>query len=162
MTTDHMTLSDDQRQARSSLLGQLGIALPYLLSLYIVYILLYYLPFKFAPDSFLFQTLEDWAGFEWVEPYFRYLTGGVEAVTCLLLLLPGLQVAGAALTVATMGAAIALHLFTPLGIDPYGDGGVLFKEACTNLVLGAVILWIRRRELLPLLRFLLVDPRQRR
>ena len=55
-------------------------ALPYLLAAYIVYVLLWYLPFKFYPDSFLFQVLEDAVGLPWFEPYFRYFTGGVEAV----------------------------------------------------------------------------------
>ena len=72
------------------------LALPWLLAAYIAYIFLWYLPFKFYPDSYLFQILEDWAGRPWFEPYFRYFTGGVEAVASLLLLGPGLQVAGAA------------------------------------------------------------------
>ena len=37
------------------LLGR--VALPWLLAAYIVYILLWYLPFKFLPDSYLFQVL---------------------------------------------------------------------------------------------------------
>lgn len=136
-----------------------SLLLPWALAAYIVYILLWYLPFKFYPDSYLFQVLEGWAGFPWVEPYFRYFTGCVEAVTCLLLFIPGLQVAGAALAFATMGTAIMLHLGTPLGVDPYHDGGVLFREACANLVFAAAILAIRRHEILPLLRRLLTDPR---
>jgi hypothetical protein len=68
-------------------------------------------------------------------------------------------VAGAAVAFATMAGAIGFHLFTPLGIDPYNDGGTLFKEACTNLVFSAAILAIRRREILPLLRRLVTDPR---
>jgi len=94
-----------------------------------------------------------------VEPDFRYFTGGVEAVACLLLVIPGLQVAGAAVAFATMAGAIFLHLFTPLGIDPYNDGGRLFSEAVTNLVFAAAILVLRRHEILPLLRRLVVDPR---
>ncbi|MFO1072475.1 MAG: DoxX family protein [Geminicoccaceae bacterium] len=133
--------------------------LPYLLAAYIVYILLWYLPFKFYPDSFLFQVLEDAVGLPWFEPYFRYFTGGVEAVACLLLVIPGLQVAGAAVAAGTMAGAIGFHLLTPLGVDPYHDGGTLFKEACTNLVFAIAILAIRRHEILPLLRRLVTDPR---
>ena len=136
-----------------------GLALPYLLAAYIAYILLWYLPFKFYPDSYLFQVLEDAVGLPWFEPYFRYFTGGVEAVASLLLLIPGLQVAGAAVAFATMAGAIGFHLLTPLGVDPYHDGGTLFKEACTNLVFSAAILVIRRHEILPLLRRLVTDPR---
>ncbi len=133
--------------------------LPYLLAAYIAYILLWYLPFKFYPDSELFQTLENSVGFPWFEPYFRYFTGGVEAVASLLLFIPGLQVAGAALAFGTMGGAICFHLFTALGVDPYHDGGTLFKEACTNFVFAATILVLRRDEILPLLRRLVTDPR---
>ena len=133
--------------------------LPYALAAYIVYILLWYLPFKFYPDSYLFQVLEDSLGPAWIEPYFRYFTGGVEAVACLLLVIPGLQVAGAAVAFATMAGAITLHLTTALGVDPYNDGGTLFKEACTNLVFAVAILVLRRDETLPLLRRLVTDPR---
>ena len=52
------------------------VALPWLLAAYIVYILLWYLPFKYYPDSYLFQVLEDSLGLPWFEPWFRYFTGG--------------------------------------------------------------------------------------
>jgi len=136
-----------------------SVILPWALAAYVAYILLWYLPFKFYPDSYLFQVLEDAVGLPWFDPYFRYFTGGVEAVAVLLLLIPGLQVAGAAVAFGTMAGAIGFHLFTPLGIDPYHDGGTLFKEACTNLVFSAAILAIRRHEILPLLRRLVTDPR---
>jgi hypothetical protein len=136
-----------------------GLVLPYLLAAYIAYILLWYLPFKFYPDSELFQTLEDAVGLPWFEPYFRYFTRGVEAVASLLLFIPGLQVAGAALAFGTMAGAIGFHLLTSLGMHPYRDGGTLFKEACTNLVFSTAILVIRRHEILPLLRRLVIDPR---
>lgn len=138
------------------------LALSYLMAIWIAYILLYYLPFKFAGESFLFQVLEDWAGRPWVEPYFRYFTGAVEGLTVLLLLVPGLQVLGAGMALATMGTAVLLHLLTPLGVDPYNDGGRLFIEACTNTVLAAGILAIRRREIVPLARVILLDPQLRR
>jgi hypothetical protein len=136
-----------------------SLLLPYALAAYIAYILLWYLPFKFYADSYLFQVLEDAVGLPWFEPYFRHFTGGVEAVAVLLLFIPGLQVAGAAVAFATMAGAIGFHLLTPLGIDPYNDGGTLFKEACANLVFSAAILMIRRHEILPLLRRLVTDPR---
>ncbi|MCA8908925.1 MAG: DoxX family protein [Rhodospirillaceae bacterium] len=136
-----------------------SLVFPYLLALFIAYVFLHYLPFKFAPGSALFQTIEDWAGVDWVEPYFRNFTGGVELLASILLFVPGLQVAGAALALGTMSGAICLHLFTPLGVDPYNDGGTLFKEACTVWVFALTILAIRRREVLPLVRRILVDPR---
>ena len=157
MTADILTRAADRPLPTALLLAR--VALPWVLAAYIVYILMWYLPFKFYPDSYLFQVLEDSLGLPWFEPYFRYFTGGVEAVACLLLVIPGLQVAGAAVAFATMAGAITLHLTTALGVDPYNDGGTLFKEACTNLVFAAAILTLRRDEILPLLRRLATDPR---
>ena len=36
---------------------------------------MWYLPFKYYPDSYLFQVLEDSLGLPWFEPWFRYFTG---------------------------------------------------------------------------------------
>lgn len=138
------------------------VALPYLLALYCAYIFLWYLPFKFAPDSYLFQVLEDWAGLPWFEPYLRYFTGGVEAVAALLLVIPGLQVAGAAVALGTMSGAILFHVGTPLGIDPFNDGGKLFTEACTVWIFSAAILVMRRHEIVTVLRMLGTDRRLQR
>jgi uncharacterized membrane protein YphA (DoxX/SURF4 family) len=157
-TIDAILVRATERPGRTALRAA-SVILPYALAAYIAYILLWYLPFKFYPDSHLFQVLEDSVGLPWFEPYFRYFTGGVEAVAALLLLIPGLQVAGAAVAFGTMAGAICFHLFTQLGIDPYNDGGTLFKEACTNLVFSAAILVLRRHEILPLLRRLVTDPR---
>lgn len=151
-------LSSQNERVRAGLRAG-ALVLPYLLALYIAYIFLYYLPFKFAPGSALFQIIEDWAGQSWVEPYFRYFTGGLELLAVVVLFIPGLQVAGAALSMGIMAGAISLHLFTPLGIDPYNDGGTLFKEALTVFLFAAIILAIRRHEVLPLARRLLGDPR---
>jgi hypothetical protein len=159
MSTIDAILVRATERPTSTALRAASVILPYALAAYVAYILLWYLPFKFYPDSYLFQVLEDSVGLPWFEPYFRYFTGGVEAVTALLLFIPGLQVAGAAMAFATMAGAILLHLFTALGVDPYNDGGTLFKEACANLVFSAAILIIRRHEILPLLKHLLTDPR---
>jgi hypothetical protein len=157
-TIDAFLIRATERPATTTW-GAAGVILPYALAAYIAYILLWYLPFKFYPDSYLFQVLEDWSGLPWFEPYFRYVTGGVEAVASLLLFIPGLQVAGAAVAFGTMTGAIFFHLFTPLGIDPYHDGGKLFTEACTLWAFSLAIMVIRRDEILPLLRRLVTDPR---
>jgi hypothetical protein len=49
--------------------------------------------------------------------WFRYLTGGLEVIGAILLLIPGTVVAGGALLVVTMVGAIATHLFI-LGGSP--------------------------------------------
>jgi hypothetical protein len=138
-------------------LGRAG--LPYALGLYMAFIFLYYLPYKFYPGNFVFEVLESWSGLTWVEPYLRYWVGGAEAVASLLLLIPGLQVAGAALALGIMSGAIFFHLFTPLGVDPFNDGGKLFTEACTVWTFAVAILVMRRREILPLLARFATDPR---
>jgi hypothetical protein len=86
------------------------------------------------------------------------LTGSIEALASLLLFIPGLQLAGAGLALGTMTGAILLHVFTPLGIDPYNDGAQLFKQACTVWVCALVIIAIRHEEILPFLRRLVTDP----
>jgi hypothetical protein len=155
---EQFLLEANRRPARTALdIGRL--ALPYALACYVAYIFLWYLPFKFAPGSHLFQVLEDWSQLTWFEPHFRYLTGSVEALAAVLLFIPGLQVAGGALALGIMSGAIFFHLFTPLGIDPYNDGGKLFTEACIVWLCSLAILAIRRHEILPLIRRLVVDPR---
>ena len=45
-----------------------------------------------------------------------------------------------------MSGAIFFHLVSPLGVDPYGDGGVLFRQACSVWAAAIVIVTIRRRD----------------
>lgn len=61
-----------------------------------------------------------------------------------------MQAIGALLAVCIMSGAIFFHLVSPLGVDPYGDGGVLFHQACSVWVAGLAILAIRRREVVAL------------
>jgi len=158
------TLSRGFSQFRQYTLTRWGLRLlPYALALYIAEIFLRYLPFKFSTGrNPIFSTLETWSGLEWVEPHGRFFTGGVELLAVVLLFIPGLQVAGALLAFGVMGGAIASHLFTSLGIDPFNDGGKLFKEAVTVWLFAGVILGLRRREILPFLRALVIDPNFRR
>lgn len=98
--------------------------------------------FKFtgAPEArYIFETLG-------VEPWGRLLTGGIELLTVVLLLVPRTAAFGALLAAGTLVGAIASHL-GPLGIEVQGDGGTLFGLAIVALVLAAAVLWIRRCEL---------------
>src|SRR5215471_153188 len=70
--------------------------------------------------------------------WFRYVTGGIEVSSALLLLLPGAAVFGALLLACTMIGAILTHLFV-LHSSP--GGPVLL------LVLVGVILWLRRGQI---------------
>ena len=124
------------------------------LSAYIAYIFVYYLQFKFTghPGSVdLFTTLTDWLGFHGHEKAMRIGTGTAELIASFLLFIPGTQVVGAAMSFALMSGAIFFHLVSPLGIDPYGDGGVLFKEACSVWVSSLVIVAVRRKRAIELI-----------
>jgi uncharacterized membrane protein YphA (DoxX/SURF4 family) len=73
-----------------------------------------------------------------VGQWFRYVTGGIEVVSAVALLVPALAPFGAAALVATMIGAIATHLFI-IG----GSPGVPVL-----LLLGSlVIVWARRDQL---------------
>ena len=133
--------------------------LPYLLAIFIAYVFLKYLPYKFAKGSHLFQVLEDWSGIASFEPHGRYLTGGAELLACILLFVPRLQSLGGLLSLGLMSGAIFFHVFTPLGIDPYNDGGKLFKQAVGVWFSGLAIIYIRRTEFIPLLKYLITDPK---
>lgn len=76
--------------------------------------------------------------------WFRYLTGGLEAVGALLMLVPALSGLGASLLVVVMIGAVAAHLFI-LGGSPL--------MAVILLVVTAIIAWGRRDRTFSLLGF---------
>jgi len=149
--------------------------LPYLLSAWIFYVFVWYLQYKFTGAEgsvFLFTVLTDWLGFHGHEKVMRIGTGVVELIAAILCFgvriglaepeaqdsdfeirisfVPRIQVVGAALALGIMTGAIFFHLVTPLGIDPYDDGAVLFKEAVATWFAALAILWIRRDEAIAL------------
>lgn len=135
------------------------VAACYLAAIFIAYTFVKYLYFKFIPDpdaNAIFRDLETWSGIAWVNPYFRFFTGGVELLASILLFIPGLQILGALLTAATLTSAILLHLIGPIGIE--GARGDLFMEAVVCTVLACGIVFVRRHEIPRLLQFLLLDP----
>lgn len=52
----------------------------------------------------------------------------------------------AGLAFGIMTDAIVFHRVSPLGIEPYGDGGMLFKEAVFTWAMALFILWVKRHE----------------
>jgi len=73
-----------------------------------------------------------------VGQWFRYVTGGIEVVSAVLLLVPGLAAFGAALLVCTMIGAVFTHL------------AILHTSPAVPVVLliaVAVILWGRREQI---------------
>jgi hypothetical protein len=60
--------------------------------------------------------------------------------------IPYTRLYGAALALGIMSGAIFFHVVSPLGIDPYHDGGSLFTEACEVWLCAAFILLSYRQE----------------
>lgn len=78
-----------------------------------------------------------------VGQWFRYLTGGLEMLGALLLLIPRLCGVGALILVCVMVGAVATHLFI-IGGNPVA--------AIVLLVVTAIIAWGRRERTLGLLK----------
>lgn len=119
------------------------------LSAWIAFIFVWYLQFKFAGSEGsvrLFTVLTDWLGLHGHEQLMRIGTGSAELLAAILLFDRPLQVIGAGLSLGIMSGAIFFHLVSPLGTHFFGDGGVLFREACLVWLAAAVILVIRRRD----------------
>jgi uncharacterized membrane protein YphA (DoxX/SURF4 family) len=98
----------------------------------------------------VFQPLANWFGIPAHEKPIRLFVATLEIIASMLVLLPRTRVYGALLALGLMSGAIFFHTLGPIGIDPYGDGGGLFKEACFTWVMAALILAIHRDELLGL------------
>jgi hypothetical protein len=120
----------------------------------IAFVYLWYLQYKFLGHEGsvqLFTTITDWLHLHGHEKAMRIGVGSMELIASLLLLVPATQVYGAALSLGIITGAIFFHLVSPLGVDPYGDGGELFKMAVAVWLASAGILVIRRREALAIL-----------
>jgi hypothetical protein len=110
---------------------------------YIAGILLWYEQYKLTGNSgsvWLFTVLSDWLFIDGYEKPFRLFVGSMEIVASLLVVIPPTRMWGAALALAVMSGAIFFHLVSPLGVDPYHDGGALFKEACAVWLCAVFIL----------------------
>lgn len=124
---------------------------------YIAFIFLWYEQYKLLGDQGsveLFTTLTDWFGFHGHESVMRIAVGLCEIVASLFILVPAVQGLGAIGAFMLMSGAIFFHLVTPLGVDPYHDGGVLFKEACSVWISAVVLIWWQRRQIAAIARSL--------
>lgn len=118
-------------------------------ALFIAGILLWYEQYKLTgnPGSvWLFTVLSDWLFIHGYEKPFRLAVASFEIAASILVVLPWTRMFGAFLALGIMSGAIFFHTVSPLGIDPYGDGGSLFKEACEVWVCAAFILFAYRHE----------------
>jgi uncharacterized membrane protein YphA (DoxX/SURF4 family) len=117
---------------------------------YIAFIFLWYEQYKLFGDEGsvqLFTTLTDWLGFQGYESVMRIGIGLCEILASACILTPALQGIGAIGAFVLMTGAIFFHLVSPLGVDPYNDGGILFKEACSAWTCAAVIVGWQRRQI---------------
>jgi uncharacterized membrane protein YphA (DoxX/SURF4 family) len=118
-------------------------------ALYIAGILLWYEQYKLTgnPGSvWLFTVLSDWLFLDGHEKPFRLFVASMEIAASILVVIPYTRMWGAAFALGVMSGAIFFHLASPLGIDPYHDGGALFKEACTVWLCATFILLSYRQE----------------
>lgn len=122
--------------------------LAWLAAAWIAFEFTWYQQYKLAGPTLVFDRLSEWSGIP--EAPFRLFVSGLEMVATVLVLVPRLQPFGGLFSMGIMAGAILFHLFTPLGVDPYEDGGNLFKEACFTFTMGAVIVAARWHELLAL------------
>jgi hypothetical protein len=116
---------------------------------YIAGILLWYEQYKLTgnPGSvWLFTVLSDWLHISGYEKPFRLFVASMEIAASVLVVIPWTRMWGAALALGVMSGAIFFHVVSPLGIDPYHDGGALFKEACTVWLCAVFILLSYRTE----------------
>lgn len=110
-------------------------------------IMLQTLFFKFSASAesvYIFSTLG-------VEPWGRILSGVMELIAGILLVIPGKTVYGAIIGAGVMAGAIMSHL-TILGIEVMDDGGQLFIYALITFVCCAILVFVNRGQLISLVK----------
>jgi uncharacterized membrane protein YphA (DoxX/SURF4 family) len=117
----------------------------FLLRIIPAFLMLQTLYFKFSGSEesiYIFSALG-------VEPWGRIITGCMELLAGILLLVPRTVIYGALLGIGIMAGAVMSHL-TVLGIEVMDDGGQLFLYAILTMSCCAVLAWIYKNDL-PLL-----------
>jgi len=123
-------------------------AISWLAAGWIAWELFYYEQFKLngAEGSVegVFRPLAIWFGVPDHEPAVRWGVALMEIAAATLVINQPTRWFGAVMTMGLMGGAIFFHAIGPIGIDPYNDGAMLFKEAClTFLVAAFLLVWHR-------------------
>ena len=86
-----------------------------------------------------------------MEPWGRIVTGVLELIASVLILIPATTAIGAVLALGLMGGAIFFHI-TKLGISVQGDGGQLFYYGLTVFVCSLALLIVYRGQIFELFR----------
>ena len=134
------------------------------LSAFIAFVFVQSLFYKFTGSEesiFIFSTLRDWSGIGLFEPFGRWFIGLSELVASILLFSARTRIWGAGMALVIISGAIVFHLFTPLGVEIMGDGGLLFMLACGVWLSAATILVIHRADVFALLEAVLALVRGR-
>ena len=136
--------------------------------LYISIVFIQALRFKFT-DSVetlhIFSTLNIWAydtlnieGLFLPPGIFNaYVVGSSEFFASIVMLIglfssrKYLITIGALMSLGIISGAIFFHLFTPLGIDVLGDGGLLFSSACGIWLMSLAIIVMNKDYLMALI-----------
>jgi hypothetical protein len=137
----------------------------FVLSLYIAFVFVQSLFFKWTGSEesiFIFSTLRAWSGIGLFEPFGRWFIGFCELVASVLLFIPRTRIWGAGMAIVIISGAIVFHLFTPLGVEIKGDGGLLFTLACGVWIASAIILFVHRAEVIATINTILDFVRGRR
>lgn len=124
-------------------------------AIYVAFIFLWYEQYKLTGaegSTDLFTTLTDWLGLHGHEKFMRIGVASCEIIASIFILIPPVQGLGAIGGIMLMSGAMFFHLVTPLGTDPYGDGGILFKEACSVWTVSWVVLFWQRDQVAALAR----------
>jgi uncharacterized membrane protein YphA (DoxX/SURF4 family) len=127
-------------------------AVSWLAAGWIAWELFYYEQFKLnaAEGSVegVFQPLANWFGVPDQEPFVRWSVALLEIAAATLVLNQPTRWFGALMTMGLMGGAIFFHTIGPIGIDPYDDGAMLFKEACFTFVIASFLAVLHRGDAL--------------
>ncbi len=129
---------------------------------YVVFVFAQTLFFKFTGSEqtdIIFSTIAEWIssiGLDFIalpfEQFGGIVTGGVELIASILLIIPATRRLGAVLGLGVISGAIFFHLFTPLGInrvvDASGntDGGALFYMACGVWISCALVIVLTKQK----------------
>ncbi|MFN3912299.1 hypothetical protein [Hyphomonas sp.] len=111
-----------------------------------------YVKFYDAPgEHLLFSALAERSGVTLFEPAGRFVSGIIELLAALLLLIPLSRRLGASISVLCLGAGVALHLSPWLGREvalPEGgtDGGTHFLVYVIFLALSLLLLVVHPSE----------------
>lgn len=89
-----------------------------------------------------------------VEPWGRVLTGVLELVASVCILVPVTRVLGALMAAGLMLGAIAAHVLV-IGIESQGDGGYLFLLALIVLLSSIVVILTHKTDVKKLFNFFL-------